>query len=160
MRQAIEIRRGPAERPTALGIDQAFERRPGVPMEAEPRIDPGVHWRTPDRMPERRFRPRRKGLRRLTPVYGTAQPPRGVSGILRRLAYTIPEHRARHWMLLLLADRVDVLEGRLGEALARPIRRTPLAPLGGPIERNPVGVLGISLLGAVGATILLRRLVD
>jgi hypothetical protein len=44
------------------------------------------------------------------PVFGTAQPPRGLSGALRRRAYAIPEHRARHWALLLLADRVDVVE--------------------------------------------------
>src|SRR5690606_24051434 len=111
----------------------------------------------PERMPERRLRPRRKGLKRLTPVYGTAQPPRGVSGVLRRIAYRIPEHRARHWLLLLFADRVDVLEGRLGEALAGPIRRTPLARLGGPVERNPMGVLGVSMLGALGAARLGRR---
>lgn len=160
MRQAIEIQRGPAEQPSAIGIDQAFERRPGVPMEAEPRIDTGAHWRMPERMPERRLRPRRKGLKRLTPVYGTAQPPRGVSGIMRRIAYRIPEHRARHWLVLLAADRVDVVEGRLGDALAAPIRRTPLAALSGPIERNPMGVLGLAALGVVGATVLTRRLFD
>jgi hypothetical protein len=46
------------------------------------------------------------------PVRGSAQPPRGLSGALRRLAYTIPEHRARRPMLLILADRIDVLEHR------------------------------------------------
>ena len=48
-----------------------------------------------------------------TPVFGTAQPPRGLSGRLRRAAYGIPDHFARHWMLLILADRVDVLESRV-----------------------------------------------
>jgi hypothetical protein len=52
---------------------------------------------------------------RPTPVFGTAQPPRGVSGALRRRAYTIPEHHARHWVMLILADRVDVVETWLGE---------------------------------------------
>jgi hypothetical protein len=50
------------------------------------------------------------------------QPPRppaqtapltAVSGALRRRAYAIPEHHARHWMLLLLADRVELAERRL-----------------------------------------------
>jgi hypothetical protein len=34
----------------------------------------------------------------------------GLSGMLRRLAYRVPEHRARRWMLLMLADRVDIIE--------------------------------------------------
>jgi hypothetical protein len=50
----------------------------------------------------------------LTPVFSSAVPPRGLSGVMRRRAYAIPEHKARRWMTLLLADRVDVWEGRLG----------------------------------------------
>ena len=48
----------------------------------------------------------------LTPVFGTAQPPRGLSGVLRRAAYGIPEHKAGRWMMLLFADRVDAWESR------------------------------------------------
>jgi hypothetical protein len=55
---------------------------------------------------------KRRGLDELTPVFGTAQPPHGLSGVLRRIAYHVPEHRARHWALLLMADRIDVLESR------------------------------------------------
>jgi len=47
---------------------------------------------------------------RPTPVFGTAQPARGLSGALRTRAYAIPEHHARHWFLLIVADRVDVVE--------------------------------------------------
>ena len=50
---------------------------------------------------------------RLTPVFGTMQPPRGLSGLIRRAGYKIPEHKAGRWMLLLLGDRVDVWENRL-----------------------------------------------
>jgi hypothetical protein len=50
---------------------------------------------------------------RLTPVFGTMQPPRGLSGLIRRAGYRIPEHKAGRWMLLLLGDRVDVWESRL-----------------------------------------------
>lgn len=160
MRPTTELQRGPAEQPSAIGIDQAPERRPGVPMEAEPSIDAGAHWRVPERMPERRLHLHRKGLRRLTPVYGTAQPPRGVSGLMRRFAYRIPEHRARHWALLLAADRVDVFEGRLGEALASPLRRTPLAPLAGQVEKNPVRALGVTFGALLAARMLVRRAFD
>jgi hypothetical protein len=50
---------------------------------------------------------------RLTPVFGTTQPPRGLSGLIRRAGYRVPEHKAGRWMLLLLGDRVDVWESRL-----------------------------------------------
>ena len=47
----------------------------------------------------------------LTPVFGTAQPPTGLSGALRRLSYArYSEGRAAHWLLLMLADRVDAVE--------------------------------------------------
>ena len=65
----------------------------------------------------------RAGIDRPTPVVGSAQPPRGVSGMMRRSAYEIPEHYARHWMLLMAADRVDVMEDRLGGMLAEPMER-------------------------------------
>jgi hypothetical protein len=46
-------------------------------------------------------------------VYGTAVPPRGLSGVIRRIAYGVPDYKARRWALLLLADRVDVIEHNL-----------------------------------------------
>ena len=64
------------------------------------------------------------GVRRsLTPVHSTAIPPRGLSGLLRRVAYGIPEYRARRWALLMLADRVDVIEHdrRAGIRLLLPV---------------------------------------
>lgn len=52
----------------------------------------------------------------LTPVFGTSCPPRGLSGKLRDFAYTYSEGRMPHWLILLLADRVDVVEGLLEDA--------------------------------------------
>lgn len=51
-----------------------------------------------------------------TPVVGPAQPLKGLSGRMRRVAYGIPEHHARHWLLLLVADRIDLMEHRMAEA--------------------------------------------
>ena len=34
-------------------------------------------------------------------------------GVMRRAAYEIPEHHTMHWMILLLADRVDSIEHRV-----------------------------------------------
>ena len=44
----------------------------------------------------------------MTPVFGTAQPLKGASGAIRRLAYDrFSEGRLAHWMLLVVGDRVD-----------------------------------------------------
>lgn len=47
----------------------------------------------------------------ITRVFGTAAPPSGLSGMLRRYAFTFSEGSSAHWMTLILADRVNVVEG-------------------------------------------------
>jgi hypothetical protein len=49
-------------------------------------------------------------------VFGTAVPPRGLSGRIRAAAYARPDHETVHWLLLLLSDRVDAWEHRLRKA--------------------------------------------
>ncbi|HKS25662.1 MAG TPA: hypothetical protein VJZ76_22930 [Thermoanaerobaculia bacterium] len=44
----------------------------------------------------------------LTPVFGETVAPGGVSGALRDYAYQFGEATNRHWMTLMLADRLDV----------------------------------------------------
>lgn len=44
-------------------------------------------------------------------VVGTSNPPSGLSGALRRLAYRKSESNLLHWLLLLGADRLNMLEG-------------------------------------------------
>ena len=137
----------------AHGVDASPERRPGVPMTAEPRPAAGAHWRRPERQRGSEDHPHHAGLERATPVVGTAQPLRGVSGLIRRRAYRIPEHYARHWALLMLADRVDVLEDRLGGTLGTRLRAAGLDQLGGRVERNPLAALGI----IIGAAWLVKK---
>jgi hypothetical protein len=47
----------------------------------------------------------------LTSVFGTSVPPSGLSGMLRRFAYRFSESSFGHWIPLLLADRINVVEG-------------------------------------------------
>ena len=93
--------------------DASQTQRPGVPMERRPAPAGQPSWSEPERQPHRPGLTRRVELDRMTPVFGTAQPPRGLAGALRRIAYQIPEHKARHWMTLLMADRVDAYGYRL-----------------------------------------------
>ena len=53
----------------------------------------------------------------LTPSFGTSCPPKGLSGLMRDYAYRYSEGTNRHWMTLIFADRVDVLESLIGGLL-------------------------------------------
>lgn len=47
----------------------------------------------------------------VTAVFGTSMPPSGLSGMIRRLAFKKSENDYGHWLPLILADRVNVVEG-------------------------------------------------
>jgi hypothetical protein len=98
---------------TTEPVDRNPSSRPGVPMIGRagthaPRALPPLEQQQSDRRVLVGV-----DVGRLTPVFGTAQPPRGLSGLIRRAGYRIPEHKAGRWLLLLLGDRVDVWESRL-----------------------------------------------
>ena len=89
------------------GVDLDPADRPSHPKLQYP-ADTGAHWDFPDRQPEKWPRERSIEHKFLTPVFGTAQPPKGLSGAIRKFSYaTYSEGRAAHWLLLMLADRVD-----------------------------------------------------
>jgi len=47
----------------------------------------------------------------ISAVFGSKLPPRGLSGMIRRRAFKRSENMYRHWLPLLMADRIDVIEG-------------------------------------------------
>ena len=51
----------------------------------------------------------------VTRVFGTSTPPSGLSGAVRRYAYKYSEATATHWMTLILADRINVIEGKIND---------------------------------------------
>jgi hypothetical protein len=69
------------------GVDLDPKDRPSAPKE---RLDPnlnGAHWDFPERQPEKLPRERSIEHKFLTPVFGTACPPKGLSGAIRKYAY-------------------------------------------------------------------------
>lgn len=120
--------------PRAESSDQLRARIPGWGADLDPKDRPsvpklrwqedrsGAHWDFPERQPEKWPRERSIEHQFLTPVFGTACPPKGISGALRRYLYrTYSEGRAAHWLLLLAADRIDAWENHLRSFLtARP----------------------------------------
>lgn len=109
------------------GVDLNATDRPSYPKEIQ--ADTGAHWDFPER--QRPHGPREKSTEHkfLTPVFGTAQPLRGLSGMIRRYAYTYSEGQTAHWLLLIAGDRVDVLESRI-EALLSGRPDNPIAETG------------------------------
>jgi hypothetical protein len=94
------------------GVDLDPADRPSVPkLRPEPT---GAHWDFPERQPEKWPRERSIEHEFLTPVFGTSAPPRWLSGRIRKYAYAShSEGKAAHWLLLILADRVDAVEHHL-----------------------------------------------
>ncbi|WP_019178871.1 hypothetical protein [Microbacterium yannicii] len=89
------------------GADLDAADRPAFPRE-QPGIATGAHWELPEQQKAHGPRERSVEHERLTPVFGTAQPLRGVAGKVRRYAYdTYSEGQAAHWLLLVVGDRID-----------------------------------------------------
>lgn len=49
----------------------------------------------------------------LPAAFGTSAPPLGLSGAVRRFAFQHSENSLAHWLPLVLADRINVVEGIL-----------------------------------------------
>lgn len=100
------------------GADLARADRPAYPRERHPPRLPAHAQRQPaQQLPqvEVLHSLERPGL---TPVFGSTVPPSGLSGRTRRYAFGFSENDLRHWLLLLLADRIHVVEG-LAQDLAQ-----------------------------------------
>ena len=106
-RRSIDL----ADRIAGWGSDLDPANRPGVPRDSAPGI--GIETLYPpiarQVVPHRIHKSTEHG--RLTPVFGTSCPPRGLSGWIRDRAYRLSEGRIARWVALLFADRVDMVEG-------------------------------------------------
>lgn len=94
------------------GVDADPENEPTYPMKTYTGDDhERLNWDRPVQQPttvEVLHSNERPGV---TAVFGTAVPPSGLSGKMRRHAFKYSESSYGHWLPLLLADRVNVVEG-------------------------------------------------
>ena len=134
------------------GSDLPRERRPAVPMEhSPPRLDfqPAPPAQQPVKV-EILHSTERPGI---TPLFGTPLPPKGLSGVMRRHAFKHSENDLRHWLMLLAADRVDMVEGLASDLLHGHVPRL-YAEMGGRAElrHNPAGAArkAVGLLAVAG----------
>lgn len=142
------------------GADLDHKNRPAIPMERTPPRFIHAHEGKLPQQPETveiLTSTERPGI---TPIFGTKQPPKGLSGMMRRLAFRWSENDMRHWLLLLAADRVNVVEG-LGEDLASGKVPNVLAEMGikAEWEHNRAGLVKKAVIAGavVGTAVYLMR---
>jgi hypothetical protein len=94
------------------GIDFDPKNDPTYPMKHRTNEEhKGYSWKRPTQQPidievlHSNERPN------VTSVFGESVPPSGLSGMIRRFAFKHSENSYLHWLPLLLADRVNVVEG-------------------------------------------------
>lgn len=97
----------PVKRPSYWGVDLDRSRRPGVPMERPPQLMKNAKFPIERQQgPSTAFMHGRTN-KSMPPVFGTTHPPHGLSGVIKKWAATMPDHKPAFWLLKLLSDRVD-----------------------------------------------------
>jgi hypothetical protein len=93
-------------------------------------------------------------------VFGTSTPPSGVSGMIRRLAFRWSESNWLHWLMLMGADRINVVEGVVEDLSRAKIPNVP-AEMGARAEwqHNKTGffIKTAVVLGATAGLVALLR---
>ncbi len=98
------------------GVDADPQNDPTYPMKKRNNGEhAGYSWERPPQQPPTVEVLHSNERPNLTAVFGTSTPPSGVSGMLRRFAFKYSESSYGHWLPLMLADRVGVAEGILGD---------------------------------------------
>jgi hypothetical protein len=105
-------------------INENYKNIPGWGMDADPENDPTYpmkKWNGDDHKRYNWDRPQQQALEveilhsnerpNVSAVFGTVAPPSGLSGSIRRYAFKYSESSYGHWLPLVLADRVNVIEG-------------------------------------------------
>ena len=144
------------------GADLDHANRPAYPRERKPNRLQGVHWHAPEQQAQTVEILRSNERPAITPLFGTTVPPASMSGSMRRYAFRFSENDLRHWLLLLAADRVHMVEGLIDD-LSKGKVPNVYAEMGGPAElrHNPLGVakkaLAVTAVFGVGYLLLRAR---
>ncbi|PRY10168.1 hypothetical protein CLV24_11585 [Pontibacter ummariensis] len=94
------------------GADIDPENDPTYPMRNREKEDHGGYdWERPPLQPVNMEVLHSLERPNITAVFGTAMPPHGLSGQIRRFAFRYSEASYIHWLSLIMADRVNVVEG-------------------------------------------------
>jgi len=98
-------------------VDADPENDPTYPMKMrQPELDhAGYSWERPPQQTVDVEVLHSNERPNIAATFGTSVPPSGLSGVIRRAAFKHSEDRYRHWLPLMLADRIQVFEGVLSD---------------------------------------------
>jgi hypothetical protein len=135
------------------GVDADPENDPTWPMRDRSKDDgPGMNWTPPSaQTSDVEILQSVEHLRRPA-VVGQSTPPTGFSGALRRTAFRFSESQWGHWLLLMLADRINTVEGVLQDF--REGRAPNLLVEMGLVKRSRSREAAAATLALVGMTAL------
>lgn len=137
------------------GVDADPKNDPTYPMKRRTNEEhEGYSWKRPPQQPINIEVLHSNERPNITAVFGTAVPPKGLSGMIRRVAFNYGEGSYGHWLPLLVADRVNVVEGILDD-LRRGYIPNIFAEQGMKAEwkHNPKGLVKKIAAGVLLATI-------
>ncbi len=98
------------------GVDANPKNDPTYPMKKRNNGEhAGYSWERPPQQPINVEILHSNERPNVTAVFGTSTPPSGLSGMIRRFAFKYSESSYGHWLPLVLADRVGVVEGVLAD---------------------------------------------
>jgi len=94
------------------GVDADPENDPTYPMKMHTEGEhEGYSWDRPEQQPADVEVLHSNERPNLSAAFGTTVPPSGLSGMIRRAAFNYSENSYGHWLPLMLADRVNMIEG-------------------------------------------------
>jgi len=101
------------------GVDADPKNEPTYPMKRYTGDDHDrLAWTRPVQQPTKRTEILKSIERPYLPaVFSTTVPPSGLSGIIRRFAFKHSESTYARWLTLVVADRVNVVEGVVDDLL-------------------------------------------
>jgi hypothetical protein len=98
------------------GIDANPKNDPTYPMKNRNNGEhAGYSWDRPEQQPIEVEVLHSNERPNVSAAFGTSTPPSGLSGAIRRAAFQYSENSYGHWVPLMLADRVGVVEGVLDD---------------------------------------------
>lgn len=148
------------------GVDANPQNDPTYPYRDRSADDRSGDWRRPTLQHQDVELLQSVEHRQLPAVFGTANPPKWASGAMRRLAFRWSESHWAHWLLLMGADRVNMVEGLMEDVAKAKIPNIPKEMgMGAEWRHNKKGLalrLGTAavLAGAVFAWRKSRRQAD
>ena len=96
------------------GIDANPKNDPVYPMKTRNNGEhAGYSWQRPTQQPVNIEILHSNERPNVTSVFGTSTPPAGLSGMIRRFAFRYSESSYGHWLPLMAADRIGIVEGVL-----------------------------------------------